>query len=342
MSSKPGQARLETFSTHHNSFDMNEKIVALIDPEMKEGIKLLPPQLIPQLINETAEQNYLSVRELVKQMEALPFESPTISMEEKVVQAEGREIRLYLYRPKDMSQHSGICLYWIHGGGNITGSAREDGVAMLFVESLKCTMVSVDYKLAPEHQHPEGMEDCYAGLVWTAQHAEELGIDANKIAIGGGSAGGGMTARTVLLNRERQGVNIAYQLLQAPMIDNTHDTPSGRESGYLVWDRVDSFFGWRAYLGENPGKEATPLQSPSRATDLSGLPPTLVYASAVELFRDEAIAYAQQLMRDGVPTELYVAPGVPHGGEGFVPTARVSQTINHLFVDALKRAFSIN
>ncbi len=314
---------------------MNEKILKLIDPEMTEGMKLLPPQLL-----NTAEQNYRSIRELVKQMEALPFESETISMEEKMVNAEGRDLRLYIYQPKDKSQHSGICFYWIHGGGNITGSAREDAVARHFISHLQCTVVSVEYKLAPEHQHPEGMEDCYAGLVWTAQHAEELGIDKTKIVIGGGSAGGGMTARTVLLNRERKGVDIAYQILQCPMLDNTHDTPSGNESGYLVWDREDSFFGWRAYLGKDYGKEATPLQSPSRATDLSGLPPTFVYVSAVELFRDEAIAYAQQLMRDGVPTELYVAPGVPHGGEGFVPTAKISQTINNLFVDALKRRFN--
>ena len=314
---------------------MNEKILKLIDPEMTEGMKLLPPQML-----KTAEQNYRSIRELVKQMEALPFESETISMEEKKVNAEGRDLRLYIYQPKDKSQHSGICLYWIHGGGNITGTAREDLVAMHFINHLQCTVVSVEYKLAPEHQHPEGMEDCYAGLVWTAQHAEKLGIDKTKIVIGGGSAGGGMTARTVLLNRERKGVDIAYQILQCPMLDNTHDTPSGNESGYLVWDREDSFFGWRAYLGKDYGKEATPLQSPSRASDLSGLPPTFVYVSAVELFRDEAIAYAQQLMRDGVPTELYVAPGVPHGGEGFVPTARISQTINNLFVDALKRRFN--
>ncbi len=316
---------------------MKEKILKLIDPEMTEGMKLLPPQML----NEPAKQNYLSLREMVKQIEAIPFESDTIAMEEKVVHSEGRDLRLFIYRPKDRSQHSGIGIYWIHGGGNITGTAREDLVATHFINHLQCTLVSVEYKLAPEHQHPEGMEDCYAGLVWTAQHAEELGIDKSKIAIGGGSAGGGMTARTVLLNRERKGVDIAYQILQCPMLDNTHDTPSGHMSGYLGWDREDSFFGWKAYLGKDYGKEATPLQSPARATDLSGLPPTFVYVSAVELFRDEAIAYAQKLMQDGVPTELYVAPGVPHGGESFVPTAKISQTINNLMVDALKRKFHL-
>lgn len=317
---------------------MNNSILELIDPEILEGFKQLPPELSS---DNSVDQNYLTLRELSKGLETAPFEYETISLEEKVVKAEGRELRLFIYQPKDKEQHSGICVYWIHGGGNVTGTAREDLMAALFIDHLKCTMVSVDYKLAPEHQHPEGMEDCYAGLVWTAQHAEELGIDKNKIAVGGGSAGGGMVARTVLLNRERKGVDIAYQLLQCPMLDNTHDTPSGRLTGYLTWDREDSLWGWRAYLGKDYGKEATPLQSPARATDLSGLPPTFVYVGAVELFRDECIAYAQQLMQDGVPTELYVAPGVPHGGEAFVPTARISQTVNNLMVDALKRRFKV-
>jgi len=202
-------------------------------------------------------------------------------------------------------------------------------------------MVSVDYKVAPEHQHPEGMEDCYAGLVWTAQHAQELNIDKNKIVVAGESAGGGMAARTVLLNRERKGGNIAFQLLKCPMLDNTHDTPSGRLSGYLGWDRDSSLWAWNAYLGGDLGKDATQFQSPSRATDLSGLPPTFLYVGAVELFRDEVIAYAQQLMKDDVPTELYVAPGVLHGGERMAPNAKISQTAHHLMVDAVKRIFKL-
>jgi acetyl esterase/lipase len=123
-------------------------------------------------------------------------------------------------------------------------------------------VVSVDYKLAPEHKHPEGMEDCYAGLIWTAQHAAELGIDISKIVVAGESAGGGMAARTVLLNHERKGVDVAFQLLKCPMLDNTHDTPSGRESGYLGWDRDSSLWAWNAYLGGDLGKEATHFSKP--------------------------------------------------------------------------------
>jgi len=282
---------------------MNGNILTLMDPEILEGMKQLPPALTE---GGPIDQSYLAMREMIKGMETAPFESTSMTMEEKSVTTDGRDLRFFIYKPTAIAQHSGICIYWIHGGGNVVGTPREDDIAALFVDALMCTVVSVDYQLAPEHQHPEGMEDCYAGLLWTATHAEELNIDKNKIVVAGESAGGGMAARTVLLNRARKGAEIAFQLLKCPMLDNTHDTPSGRLSGYLGWDRDSSLWGWRAYLGGDLGKNATPLQSPSRATDLSGLPPTFLYVGANELFRDEAIAYAQQLMKDFVPTELYV------------------------------------
>ena len=317
---------------------MHQTIFQLMDPEILEGMKLLPPELTQ---GGPIDQSYLALRELIKGMELAIFKSDTLTMEERSVTAEGRDIRFFIYKPKAMKQHSGLCIYWIHGGGNVVGTPREDDIAALFVDQLKCTMISVDYKLAPEYQHPEGMEDCYAGLTWTAQHAEELGIDKNKIAVGGESAGGGMAARTVLLNRERKRVSIAFQLLKCPMLDNTHDTPSGRISGYLGWDRDASLWAWNAYLGGDFGNAATPLQSPSRASDLSGLPPTFLYVGANELFRDEGIAYAQQLMKDHVPTELYIAPGVSHGGERMAPNAKISQTAHYLMADALRRAFKL-
>ncbi len=314
---------------------MNEQILSLMDPEILEGMKQLPAELTQ---GGPIDQSYPMLRELIKGIENAPFVLPDITLEERVVQADGRDLRLFLYQPKDMDQHSGICVYWIHGGGYVVGTAREDDFAALFVDRLKCTMVSVDYRLAPEHPHPAGMEDCYAGLVWTAQHAEELGIDSNKIVVAGESAGGGMAARTVLLNHERKGVKVAFQLLKCPMLDNTHDTPSGSMSGYLGWDRDASLWAWGAYLGGNPGKEASPLQSPSRATNLRGLPPTFLYVGANELFRDEVIAYARQLMQDFVPAELYVAPGVSHGGERMAPSSKIAQTAHHLMIDAIKRA----
>jgi acetyl esterase/lipase len=317
---------------------MSERILKLMDPEILEGMNQLPPELTQ---GGPIDQSYLAMREMIKGMESAPFESTSMTMEEKSVNSEGRDIRFFIYRPTDIDQHSGICIYWIHGGGYVVGTPREDDIAALFVDSLKCTVVSVDYKLAPEHKHPEGMEDCYAGLIWTAQHAAELGIDKSKIVVAGESAGGGMAARTVLLNHERKGVDVAFQLLKCPMLDNTHNTPSGRESGYLGWDRDSSLWAWEAYLGGALGKDATTLQSPSRATDLSGLPPTFLYVGSNELFRDEVIAYAQQLMKDFVPTELYVAPGVSHGGERIAPIARVAQTAHYLMTDAVKRAFKI-
>jgi acetyl esterase/lipase len=313
---------------------MSENILKLMDPEILEGMKQLPAELTQ---GGPIDQSYLLMREMIKGMEVAPFESDTMTLEEKSGKFEGKDVRFFIYKPKDIDQHSGICVYWIHGGGNVVGTPREDDIAALFVENLKCTMVSVDYKLAPEHKHPEGMEDCYVGLLWTAEHANELNIDKNKIVVAGESAGGGMAARTLLLNKERKGVEVAFQLLKCPMLDNTHDTTSGKLSGYLGWDRDSSLWAWNAYLGDDLGKNATALQSPARATDLSELPPTFLYVGANELFRDEVIAYAQQLMKDQVPTELYVAPGVSHGGERMAPNAKISKTAHHLMVDAIER-----
>lgn len=313
---------------------MNESILKLMDPEILEGMKQLPKELTQ---GGPIDQSYLAMRDLIKGIEIAPFDSTNMTLEVTQGQTNGRNLRFFIYKPKDMDNHSGIGVYWIHGGGNVVGTPREDDIAALFVDQLKCTLVSVEYQLAPEHKHPEGMEDCYAGLVWTAQHAEKLNIQKNKIVVAGESAGGGMAARVVLLNRERKGVEIALQLLKCPMLDNTHDTESGRQTGYLGWDRDSSLWAWYAYLGEELGKNATPLQSPSRATDLTDLPPTFLYVGANELFRDEVIAYAQQLMKDQVSTELYVAPGVSHGGERMAPNAKISKTAHQLMVDAIKR-----
>jgi len=313
---------------------MNHKILETMDPEILQGMQQLPKELTE---GGPIDQSYLALREFIRVMEKAPFVSEKISIEEKQINTGKKSIRLLVYKPKDLDQHSGICVYWIHGGGNVIGTPREDDIAALFVDHLKCTMVSVDYALAPEHLHPEGLEDCYAGLLWTAQNAEELHIDSRKIVVAGESAGGGMAARTVLLNRERKGAHIAYQLLKCPMLDNTHDTPSGRISGYLGWDRESSLWAWNAYLGADLGTNATALQSPARATDLSGLPPTFLYVGANELFRDEVIAYAQHLMKDFVPTELYVAPGVSHGGERMAPNAKISKMAHHIMIEALRR-----
>ena len=218
-------------------------------------------------------------------------------------------------------------LYYIHGGGMVIGSIdTEDAITRMLCAAVGCAAVSVDYRLAPEHPHPAPVEDCYAGLVWTAENADELGIDRDRIAIYGGSAGGGLAAATALLARDRRGPRLIYQMLLYPMVDDRSDSPSCREVDSIgVWDGWANAEGWQALLGERWASESVePYAAPARASDLAGLPAAWIDVGELDSLRDEDILYALRLMQAGVPTELRVYPGAFHGWEVFVPDADIS------------------
>ena len=167
-------------------------------------------------------------------------------------------------------------LYHIHGGGMVIGDNRTGLPGMLdLAAELGTAVVSVEYRLAPETPHPGPVDDCYAGLVWTAEHAEELGIDPDRIVIAGTSAGGGLAAAVALIARDRGGPALFGQMLMCPMIDDRNDTPSAVQMARLgVWDRTSNETGWSALLGDARGTDdVSPYAAPARATDLSGLPP---------------------------------------------------------------------
>lgn len=234
-------------------------------------------------------------------------------------------------------------IYWIHGGGMIMGGLDGDNVRLSeYVQQLGCVAISVDYRLAPENPHPAPVEDCYAGLVWTATHAGELGIDPARIIIGGASAGGGLAAATSLLTRDRGGPSPIFQFLIYPMLDDRNITPSSHEILDVgVWDRATNIGGWQALLGEQAGSEGvSPYAAPARATDLSGLPPAFIDVGTADLFRDEDIEYAQRLMAAGVPAELHIYPGAFHGFEAVAPTAQLTESARALRLAALQRALA--
>jgi acetyl esterase/lipase len=175
--------------------------------------------------------------------------------------------------------------------------------------------------------------------VWTAQHAAELGIDPARIAIAGASAGGGLAAGLALLARDRGEVNACLQLLIYPMIDDRCTSASSQMGEAAIWSRGANLLGWRAYLGHEPGAvDVSPYAAAARATDLAGLPPAFIGVGTLDVFRDEDIEYAARLLAAGVPTELHVYPGAPHGFESFAPGAAVSQRFSRDIDDALRRA----
>jgi acetyl esterase/lipase len=220
------------------------------------------------------------------------------------------------------------CFYTIHGGGMMFGhhlGNLDSYDAWLLTHDV--VLVSVDYRLAPEHPDPTPVEDCYAGLLWTAAHADILGIDPDRIVLVGQSAGGGLAAGTALLARDRQGPSLHAQILVSPMLDDTDSTVSTRQiDGVGVADRELTRQGWAAYLGDRRGGEDVSVYAaPARALDLTGLPPTYLDCGSAEVFRDETVTYASRLWQAGVSAELHVWPGAFHGFTSLAPHASVSR-----------------
>jgi acetyl esterase/lipase len=218
------------------------------------------------------------------------------------------------------------CVYSIHGGGYVLGTYEMEDLRFdQWCPRLGIVGVSVEYRLAPETPYPGPLEDCYAGLAWVFDHADELGIDRTRVGIAGASAGGGLAAGLALLTRDRGQLDLAFQMLIYPMIDDRRVTPSSSWD-VPIWSPANNEFGWRSYLGPLHGTEQIPpYAAATRATDLTGLPPAFVCVGTMDGFCDEDIEYAQRLNHVGVPTELHVYPGAPHGFDGFAPTAPLAR-----------------
>lgn len=299
-------------------------------------------------IHDTPAERYIAIgedpplaREMTRVMNlemraSLP---PTdVTIEEMTIAGADCEIPVVIYQPPGAAPRGG--LLWLHGGGYIVGEARDDARCIEIAEFVGCTVVSVDYRLAPESTYRESIADSFAALNWMVDKAGDLGIDTERIAIGGGSAGGGLSAGLALYNRDNRGPDVAFQMLIYPMIDDRHDTPSGHADTYpTVWHRDVSFKAWKMYLGDEYGTdEVSPYAAATRAQDLSGLPPASVIVGTLDLFRDENIDYAQRLMAAGVATDLLVYAGMFHGVEMLVPDAVTSKRMRTGYLSGLKSA----
>lgn len=204
------------------------------------------------------------------------------------------DIPLLIARPTRPREPQPPVLYFIHGGGMIAGSNRSSTRAVLDIaQEVGLAVVSVEYRLAPEHPYPAAVDDCFAGLEWAAAHAAELGTDSGRVLLCGARAGGGLAAAVALLARDREGPAITTaQMLICPMLDHRNDTPSTHQmASQPFWNRQANDTGWTAYLpGRVPGENVSPYASPALAGDLSGLPPTYLDVGSVDTFRDEVIA----------------------------------------------------
>ncbi|WP_260636484.1 alpha/beta hydrolase [Streptomyces angustmyceticus] len=230
-----------------------------------------------------------------------------------------------------------------HGGGFALGRSlpEQDRVAIELCRALPAVVVTVEYRLAPEHRYPAGVEDCYRALEWVAERAAELGVDAARIAVAGKSAGGGLGAAVALMARDRGGPALVHQSLCVPDLDDRVGADEAEDAAEALDARVLTGRGvresWRHYLPEGTAR-AEAYAAPARATDLSGLPPAHVLVCDLDPMRDAGLAYARRLMDAGVPVTVRNVPGAWHGFELFAPDTRVAKEMTAHWTGQLREA----
>jgi len=285
---------------------------------------------------------------IIEQREAIePFCStqqitgdPYLSYEEVTVSGLAWDITLSIIRSKTSKKNNNPGIYLIHGGGMVMGNRLFlISSTLTTIKALGAVLVSVEYRLAPEHPAPAAIEDCYAGLQWMFENAPKLGVDASRIIVSGGSAGGGLAAGLALLNRDRKGPPLFAQLLLYPMLDDRCTSVSARQyENEGAWIGKTNRAAWDHYLPGIRGTEKVSIYvAPSRAEDLSNLPQAFIEVGACEPFRDENVAYATKLWECGTQAELHVWPGAWHGYNVFASSTQVAQVSNETRLKWLKR-----
>ena len=249
-------------------------------------------------------------------------------------------VRVRLYRPNSLGRPV-PALLWIHGGGFLIGRPEQDERSSIaYARELGILVVAVDYRLGPASPYPAPLEDCYAALRWLHAQAAQLGVDPDRIAIGGASAGGGLTAGLALLAHDRGEVKPVFQLLIYPMLDDRTTLRTDIDGrNHRVWNARCNVYGWRAYLAADPGGAGvSPYAAPARREDLTGLPPAWLGVGTIDLFHDEDLAYAKRLSDSGVPCEVQVVPGAFHAFDLLFVKTDVVRSFWQSHVAALRHA----
>jgi len=302
------------------------EMMAGMDPELEAFIPLFPEV---DLADPAAAR-----KNLAELAAAVPAPDTTrLDIEDAVVPGDP-DVPVRIYRPH---QAQGA-IVWLHGGGWVMGDLdTEHTAAARVADASGAVVISVGYRRAPEHRFPAALDDAYAVLTWTAAQAAGLGIDPERVAVGGHSAGGGLAAAAALRARDQHGPPICFQLLNQPALDDRRQTWSHRNFTGTPWMNSEKIATtWRHYLGS---AAATPYAAPARAADLSGLPPAYIATAEFDPLRDEDIDYALRLLQAGVPVELHQWPGTFHGSQAIM-SADVSQRQMAEAFGALRRALA--
>lgn len=307
-----------------------------LDPQAQAYLDMTATMNIPPMSELTPD----IIRQGMKMRFAMLGEpEPIAHTENRVIPGPAGEIPIRIYTPAGSGSYP--LLVYFHGGGWVIGDIdTHDNVSRSLANGAGCIVVSVDYRLAPEHPFPAAPEDCYAATCWVAQHAPQFNGDPTRIAVGGDSAGGNLTAVVAQMARDRGGPLLAFQLMIYPATNFAMNTPSIRENGEgygLTSDDMDWFTGH--YLTSEEDKQ-NPLASPLLASDLSGLPPALVITAEYDPLRDEGEQYGQKLKDAGVPVTISRYDGMIHGFISMAPIMERGKQGLAECAQALRVAFS--
>lgn len=318
---------------------------------------MIPTDVHPEIrafLRQVAEAGLPSIQELTPQAAREQFEAgtrarlevfpapPVASVENRTIPGPGGPIPVRVYRDTDPAEEDRPVLAWFHGGGHVIGSLdTHDTMARSICREAGCVVVSVDYRMGPEHPFPAAVDDCVAAVRWLGERGGEVGADPGCIAVGGDSAGGNLAAVAALTARDEEGPALRHQLLVYPVTDYRCRGPSYERyaRGYGALEAESMRWFQRHYLG-GPDPAEDWRASPLLAADLSGLPPALVITAECDVLRDEGVAYAERLAKSGTPCEHVPFPGMIHGFFGLLGIAGAAAEAHALAARALRSAFA--
>lgn len=318
------------------------------DPQLVAAFSRMLPY--PQTAEDIVKGRQLRAAAMAP-LQAAVRNDEHLSVEDRTIPGPGGQIPLVILRSRNSQAATdggrpGIVYF--HAGGMVLGDAflAIEPFARI-AKDLDAVVVSVEYRLAPEHPAPAPQDDCYAALLWTAEHARDLGIDPARLMVAGVSAGGGLAAGAALRARDTGGPALCAQLLVYPMLDDRDAGVSKRQFRHdTPYDATDNNGAWQCVLGDQAGvgsAAVSPYVAPARATDLSGLPPAYIDVGTAEPFRDENVAYATRLWDCGVQADLHVWSGGFHGFDllGLAVGSEVAQAALETRLGWVKRVFGL-
>src|SRR5271155_2508723 len=308
---------------------------SLVDPELLPALKQFPPAF-----DLSAEM----VRQFRQMPGTPPLPAPAPQPVERHISGPpgAPEVRLWVVDPAPLEKGKPLFLH-MHGGGFMMIGPGWMPLLQGIATDCHCVVVSVDYRLAPQTRYPGALEDNYAALKWVHAHAEELGIDRSKIAVGGESAGGGHAASLAIHARDRNEVPIVFQLLIYPQLDDRTGSshPAPPAIGHFMWTASANRFAWSSLLGVPAGSSKVPVAAvPARVASVASLPPAWIGVGSIDLFAEEDMEYARRLVHAGVATKLLVVRGAFHGFDLLVPDAEASKQFSASWKSALRKAFA--